>query len=41
MANHKHQEKITQDGELVDHLCKQLEVGGFLSNAEIGTVNEE
>ncbi len=41
VANHKHQEKITQDGELVGHLCKQLKVGGLLSDAEIGTVNEE
>ncbi len=41
VANHKHQEKITRDGELVGHLCKQLEVGGLLSNAEIGTVKEE
>ncbi len=41
MANHKHQKKITQDGELIGHLCKQLEVGGLLYNAEIGTVKEE
>ncbi len=41
MANHKHQEKISRDGELVDWLCKQLEVNGLLSDAEIGTVKEE
>ncbi len=41
MANHKHQEKISCDGELVDQLCKQLEVNCLLSDAEIGTVKEE
>jgi hypothetical protein len=41
VANHKHQEKISPDGELVDRLCKQLEVNGLLSDAEIGTVKEE
>jgi hypothetical protein len=43
VANHKHQEKISQDGELVDRLYKQLEVNGngLLSDAKIGTVKEE
>ncbi len=41
VANHKHQEKISQDGELVDWFCKQLEVNGLLSDAEIVTVKEE
>jgi hypothetical protein len=41
VANHKYQEKISQVGELVDWLCKQLEVIGLLSDAEIGTVKEE
>ncbi len=41
VANHKHQEKFFQDGELIDRLCKQLEVNGLLSDAEIRTVKEE
>ncbi len=41
VANHKHQENISQDGEIVDWLYKQLEVNGLLSDAEIGTVKEE
>ncbi len=41
VANHKHQEKISCDGELVGRLCKQLDINGLLSDAEIGTVKEE
>ncbi len=35
VANHKHQEKISQDGELVNWLCKQLKVNGLLSDLRL------
>jgi hypothetical protein len=41
MASHKPTEKITHDDAIVGCLCKKLELGGLLSNTEIGTVKEE
>ena len=41
LAYCKHHEKITHDDGIVGCLCKKLELGGLLSDAEIGTVNEE
>jgi hypothetical protein len=41
LANRKHNEKIARDDLIVECLCKKLEVGELLSDAEIGTVNVE
>ena len=41
LANRKHHEKITRDDAIVGCLCKKLELGGLLSDVEIGTVKEE
>ncbi len=41
LTNCKHQEKISCDGAIVGSLSKKLELCGLLSDAEIGTVNEE
>ena len=41
LANRKHNEKITHDDAIVGCLCKKLELGGLLSDVEIGTVKEE
>jgi hypothetical protein len=41
LANHKHQEKITRDEAIVGCLCKKLELGGHLSDEEVGTVKPE
>ncbi len=43
LANRKHQhhEKITRGDAIVGCLCKKLELGGLLSDVEIGTVKEE
>ena len=41
LVNRKHHEKITRDDAIVGCLCKKLELGGLLSDVEIGTVKEE
>ncbi len=41
MANRKHNKKITCNDAIGGCLCKKLELGGLLSNTEIGTVKEE
>jgi hypothetical protein len=41
LATQKHLDKITQDDDIVRSLCKKLEVGGLLTDDEVGTVNEE
>ncbi len=41
LANRKHHEKMTRDNAIVGSSCKKLELGGLLSDAEIGTVKEE
>jgi hypothetical protein len=41
LANPKHHKKITCNDAIVGSLCKKLELGHLLSNAEIGTVKEE
>jgi hypothetical protein len=38
LANCKHRKKITRDEAIVGCLCKKLELGGHLSNEEVGTV---
>jgi hypothetical protein len=41
LATQKHLDKITQDDDIVRSLCKKLEVGGLLTDDEVGTVHEE
>ena len=41
LANQKHLDELTQDDDVVKSLCKKLEVGGLLSEDEVGTLKEE
>jgi len=41
LANHKHYEKITRDEAIVGCLYKKLELGGHLSDEEVGIVKPE
>jgi hypothetical protein len=41
LATQKRLDKITRDDDIVRSLCKKLEVGGLLTDDEVGTVNEE
>ncbi len=41
LANQKHLNKISWDGEIVRPLCNKLEAGGLCSEEKVGTVKEE